>query len=190
MSQKPISSSPRRPAPQARDPALIHLLLVECARRGESITAMARHLGVTYERVAQWRRGEGQVRNARREVLRAAANYLSCAPVYVLVLAGVVDVHDFVFPSSFSARERLRHDLSVMRCDPRFAGLIPNELEEASQGVQMFVVQLYCEATGYPKADAFAGWARALQLAAAGDSSARDELAQRGGEARNDAGLF
>jgi len=190
MPQKPFASSPRRFAPQARDPALIHLLLVECARRGESITALARHLGVTYERFAQWRRGEGKISNAHRAVLRAAADYLNCAPVYVLVLAGVIGVEDFVFPADFPVRERLRHELARMRADPRVAGLMPDGLEGLSQAVQLFVVQLYGEATGLPKAEAFAGWSRALQLAAVDDADARDELARRGEAARKDPALF
>lgn len=189
MPQKP--SIPRsRFVIKARDPALIHLLLVECARRGETVSQLARHLGVTYERLAQWRRGEGSVSRARRNVLRAAADYLGCAPVYVLVLAGLVDVNDFVFPSEFSPGERLRHELAVIAADVRFAGLVPNELADASMAVKLFVVQLYYEATGYPKAEAFNGWSRALQFAAVGDSDARDELARRADATRKDPGLF
>ena len=191
MPQKSSTPTPqRRFVFTARDPALIRLLLVECARRGQTLTELAHHLGVTYERLAQWRRGEGSVSRARREVLRAAADYLGCAPVYVLMLAGVVDVNDFVFPNELSPGERLRHELAIIATDPRFAGLMPNELDQAPTAVKLFVVQLYCEATGYPKAQAFAGWSRAMQLAAAGDSGARDEIALRAEATRKDPGLF
>ena len=78
MPTKAKLRTPRRgyPPPTSDDPPLLRVLIAEATRRGDTLAAMARHLGVSYERVAQWRRRETNIGNASRPVLEAAGAYL------------------------------------------------------------------------------------------------------------------
>jgi transcriptional regulator with XRE-family HTH domain len=153
-------------------------LIAEATRRGDTLAAMARLLGVTYERVAQWRRKEGDIANASRAVFEAAAAYLGIPTVYVLCMTGAINVRDFVHPSRMSARDRVLRQLEYLRLDPGFAGFVPETLWTADPAVQQFVVLLYRElGGGSMKSERPFEWMRAMQLAALGDLQAEAELA-------------
>ena len=81
---------PRRgyPPPQLDDHPLLRVLIAEATRRGDTLAALAGALGVTYERVAQWRRKEANVSKASRCVIESAAKYLGIPTVMVLCLTG------------------------------------------------------------------------------------------------------
>jgi len=167
------------------DPPLLRVLIAEATRRGDTLATMARHLGVTYQRVTQWRRKEGDIANASRTVLEAAGGYLGVPTAYVLCMAGLITALDFTLPSRFSMRERVQRQLESLRLDPAYAGFFPQALCTADPAIQHFVLLLYRELGGGPiKPSRSFEWMRTLQLAALGNLQAQSELAAlRDGEA-------
>lgn len=173
--------TPRRgySPPRAEDPPLLRVLIAEATRRGDTLATMARHLGVTYERVAQWRRKEANIANASRAVFEAAGNYLGVPTAYVLCMVGLITVMDFTHPSRLSMHENLQYQLESLRSDPAFAGFFPDALRTADPAIQHFVVLLYRELGGGPvKTGRPFEWMRSLTLAALGDLQAQSELAE------------
>lgn len=166
------------PPPSADDPPLLRVLIAEAMRRGDTLAAMAKCLGVSYRRVAQWRRREADVANASRVVVEAAAAYLGIPTVYVLCMCGVIGLRDFVPPGDITRRERMQQELEPLRQDGRFAGLIPDALIRADLAVQRLVLLLYRElcADESQSGRAFE-WVRAIHLAALGNAQAERELA-------------
>jgi hypothetical protein len=165
MPSKDNQSSRRRFADKSSNSPLLHLLTSEATRRGDTLTALARALGVSYERVAQWRRGEGDISRASRGVHEAAASYLALTTAHVLCMAGVVRASDFVVPNSPPAGNRIERELSILKEDPAFAAFVPESLWTADTAVQWFVMLLYREvAGGYPTSKVHLEWFNALQL--------------------------
>ena len=105
--------------------------------------ALAQQLGVTYERLGQWKRGEAALRTARRLVHERASHYLQVPVVVVLVLAGSFGARDFLWPSQGNADERLAGELEAMQQDPAVGPFMPASLFEASVEVRWFVVWFY-----------------------------------------------
>src|SRR5687767_3191094 len=93
--------------PTVEDPPLLRVLIAEATRRGDTLSTMARHLGVTYRHVAQWRRREADVSKASRAVFEAAAAYLDVPTAYVLCMAGLVKATDFTYRGGLSLQEAL-----------------------------------------------------------------------------------
>ena len=172
--------TPRRgyPPPTTDDPPLLRVLIAEATRRGDTLAAMAGHLGVTYERVAQWRRKEADIANANRPVFEAAGAYLGVPRAYVLCMVGLITPLDFVHPGRRSMRENAQRELESLRLDPAFAGFVPDALRTADPSVQQFVLLLYRELAGGSARPARPfEWMRALHLASLGDLQAQTELA-------------
>lgn len=184
MSKRTVPKPPGRgrAPPSLDDPPLIRVLLAESGRRGDTLEDVAHALGVPYQRIAEWRRGETNVANAKRTVLRAAAKYLGVPTTYVLCLSGVITVEDLVKPSQVAMPERLRRAMEEVRTDPLWAGLFPSALMTADQEVQRFVALLYRELQGPSDArDAQeVKWMLAIHRAALGDAKAQAELLSYG----------
>jgi transcriptional regulator with XRE-family HTH domain len=177
--------APRRgyPPPTTEDPPLLRVLIAEATRRGDTLATMASHLGVSYERVAQWRRKEANIANANRAVFEAAAIYLGIPTAYVLCMVGLITVLDFTHPSRLSPHERVRRQLESLRQDPAFAGFFPESLRTADPAIQNFVLLLYRELGGVHSTPARPfEWMRTMNLAALGDLQAQAELAALRGE--------
>ena len=171
---------PRRgyPPPQLDDHPLLRVLIAEATRRGDTLAAMACELGVTYERVAQWRRREANVSKASRRVLEAAAAYLNIPTAFVLCMVGILGVQDLLPASQRTLNTHVKLELSRLRVDPYFAGFVPNALFDADPAVQNLVVLLYREvAPANGENQASYRWMRALQLAALGNVEAQADLA-------------
>lgn len=182
MPTKAKVRTPRRgyPPPTTEDPPLLRVLIAEATRRGDTLATMASHLGVSYERVAQWRRRESDIGNANRPVLEAASAYLGVPTAYVLCMAGLVRAMDFAHPTQQSLRERVKQQLESLRRDPAFAGFFPEELLSADAAIQQFVLLLYRELdSGGNRPRRPFEWVRTMHLAALGDLQAQAELATR-----------
>lgn len=180
MSKKSQVRTPRRgySPPTSYDPPLLRVLIAEATRRGDTLATMARHLGVSYERVAQWRRKESDIANANRSVFEAAGVYLGVPTAYVLVMVGLITALDFAHPSRLSMQENLRRQLESLRLDPAFAGFVPEALCTADPTVQQFVAFLYRELADSPiRPGRPFEWMRSMTLAALGDLQAQAELA-------------
>jgi hypothetical protein len=168
----------RNPTPVKGDEQpLLRVLVFEATRRGETLAALAKHLGVTYERLAQWRRNESHIGNASREVHECAAKYLGWPTVLVLTMAGKVGMQDFVWPGQGSLGARVARELELLRQDPYLGAFAPEELAVAAPAVKLFVTFLYRELTGDAGHEKQSyRWIRAMHLAAAGNTDAQAEL--------------
>lgn len=174
-----LKKSRRRvPTPRVQDQPLLRVLIAESTRRGETLSELAAHLGVSYQHVTQWRRNEYNVAHANRPVLEAAGRYLKVPTVIVLCMAGIVGVADFAMSEQGSMLERLEVDLQRMRHDPFFAGFVPDALDKSDRSVQRLVAFLYRELSGgHRDGGRHFEWVRTLELAALGHVQAQSELA-------------
>ncbi len=180
MANKATAAKPRRnfPHPSIDDHPLLRVLIAEAARRGDTLTLLARHLGVSYVRLAQWRRKESDIANASRPVVEAAGAYLGIPTAYVLCMTGVIGLNDFVFPGKESLSDSVNLELRRMRDDPYFAGFAPDALLVADPEIQQFVAFLYRELSGtVGRVRRPDDWFRSMHLAALGDAKAAAELA-------------
>lgn len=154
------------------EPALLRILTSEASQRGDTLTSLASSLGVTYERLAQWRRGEGSIARARKGVHERAARYLGVPTVLVMAMAGLIGVEEFVWPSRASLRERITRDLERMRDNPFVGPFVPPELEQAPESVKLFVLFLFHELDGESEyGRSRYRWLADLHGAAAGERS-------------------
>ncbi|OOG58056.1 LysM peptidoglycan-binding domain-containing protein [Polaromonas sp. C04] len=175
------------PPPVLRDEQpLLRALVAEAARRGDTLAGLAKALGVSYERLAQWRRNVSAIRNAHGFVHENAARYLGVPTVLVLVLAGVVCLEQFVWPQKGPVSERVTRDLERLRQHPFIGPFVPPELAAATPPVQLFVAFLFHELGGdTSRGEPTYRWLTALHQAALGNVEAQGELdALRSGAAQ------
>ena len=135
MTRKNDVRRPRRGYPPAQldDHPLLRVLIAEATRRGDTLAAMAGALGVTYERVAQWRRKEANVSRASRGVLEAAAAYLDIPTAFVLCMVGILGIQDLLPLGRSSLEAHVKLELSRLRmrfgkacsCSGRSPGRFP-----------------------------------------------------------------
>ncbi|WP_309373360.1 hypothetical protein [Rhodoferax sp.] len=170
---------------------LLRVLVWEATRRGETLATLAKQLGVTYERLAQWRRNEGLICNAHRDVHERAARYLGWPTVLVLTMAGTVGLQDFVWPGQGSLDARVARELGRLRQDPFLGGFVPAELAVAAPAVKLFVIFLTHELAGAAgRENQSYHWLRAMQLAAAGHAEAQAEMDTLRAMDNNAPGIF
>jgi hypothetical protein len=152
------------------DQPLLAALLAEAGKRGDSLSGLAASLGVTYERIAQWRRGDSSIGSAKRIVHVNAARYLGIPTVLAILLSGQIRLDEFVWPTRSSLRDRLSDEIKRMRQSPYIGSFVPAELGSATEAIQLFVVFLYQELQGENRSgndrDRYR-WMSALQHAAA-----------------------
>lgn len=193
--KEPKSKQRRNPPPLIRDlHPLLRTLVAEATRREDTLALLAQQLGVTYERLAQWRRGESDISNAHRSVHEGAAKYLGIPTVLVLLMAGAIDIEDFVWPDESSLSDRVARELERLRQDPYIGSVVPPELASASPAVKLFVVFLYRELHG----DTGQGsqgkrayrWLTALNQAAAGNIRGQLDLETLREEAKERTDIF
>lgn len=171
---------------------LMRVLVAQATRRGETLAALSKRLGVSYRRIAQWRRGEANIARARRPVLEAAARYLEVPTAVVLCMSGVIRLEDLMSPVIDTSQARFACDLERMKLSPNLAGLVPESLAAADRSVQAFVVLLWRELSKESDLDAgrIFRWVRAVELAAAGHAQARKELDALDSQATEGMSLF
>lgn len=162
--------------PRLDDQPLLRLLIAEATRRGDTLAALAKALGVTYEHFAQWRRREADVTKASRKVLGAAAEYLQVPTVLVLCLVGTIGLADLEHPSRVSTAEFVRRQIGELRMDPYFAGFFPESLLLAQPAIQHFVAMLYGELAGTRAPQRNYRWMKSIHFAALGNIEAEAEL--------------
>jgi hypothetical protein len=164
-------------SPALDEQPLLRVLVFEATRRAETLSTLAKHLGVTYERLAQWRRNEGLISNAHRDVHERAARYLGWPTVLVLAMAGTLELQDFVWPGSDPLDMRVSRDLERLRQDPFLGAFFPTELATAAPGVRLFVCFLVRQlARDNAQDNQNYNWIRAAHLATAGHADGQAEL--------------
>jgi hypothetical protein len=166
------------PPPLIRDEQpLLKVLVAEATKRGETLASLAKALGVTYERLAQWRRNDALISNAHRSVHENAAQYLGVPTVLVLMFAGTVGLQEFVWPAEDSLKARVGRELERLRQDPYLGPFVPRELAAASPAVKLFVTFLFHELDGgRAQGQPSYRWLKALHEAAIGSAQAQSEL--------------
>jgi transcriptional regulator with XRE-family HTH domain len=172
-------NDPARERKKGDEQPLVRALLAQATRQGHTLGELAQKLGVTYERLSQWRRNVVGISRANESVCQNAARYLGIPTVLAMVMAQKINIQQFVWPGGTSLTERVAHQLERLRQDPFLGGFVPAELTDAAPSVQLFVVFLYRqlegqEGIGYE-------WIHALTRVAAGGVQAGAEGdAQRG----------
>lgn len=166
------------PPPLLRDEQpLLKILVAEASKRGETLASLAKALGVTYERLAQWRRNDAVIGNAHRSVHQKAAQYLGLPTVLVLAFAGWVGLHEFVWPGEESLKVRVDRELERLRQDPYVGPFVPRELASAAPAVKLFVTFLFHELDGgRAQRQPSYRWLAALHEAAIGNAHGQLEL--------------
>lgn len=186
--------APRRrgPPPAVRDEQpLLRALVAEATRRGDTLAALARALGVTYERLAQWRRNDSAIGNAHRVVHEKAAIYLGIPTVLVLTMAGTIGLRELVWPARGSLNDRVGRELERLQQDPFVGPFVPPELASAAPSVRLFVlflVRALDEDTSLEKGGR--RWITALHQAAAGNARGLQELEALHKEATKRSDIF
>lgn len=180
MSSPPTSGRrAKRRWPTTADQPLLRILVAEATRKRITLAALAKALGITYERLAQFRRGEADIANASRETLTAAASFLDVPVVAVLMLAGHIRPQDFLWPLVRTAEELIAEDIEHLHKDPLFASFVTPALRDADFSVQRLVAMLYREACGsWPRIQTLPRWMQALQLASVENQAAEAVLAR------------
>lgn len=170
---------------------LLRLLVAQATERGETLAKLAQALGVTYARLAQWRRDEADICRAHRSVHEKAARYLGLPVVLVLALAGTVTLTDFVWPSRESLSVRVEVELQQLRLDPHLGAFVPLALDNADPAVQLLIAFLYCELK-VPRGGQVTSyrWMTALHQAACGHADAMQGLDKLRVEATKNQSMF
>jgi hypothetical protein len=190
---KSATKSDRAPPPPVihDDQVLLRLLVAQATQSGDTLAKLAQALGVTYERLAQWRRREGDISRAQRSVHENAARYLGVPVVLVLALAGTVSVTDFVWPARESLSARVGKELERLRLDPYLAAFVPPALANADPAVQLLVAFMYRELK-LPKGEQAASyhWMTAMHQAALGHVEGVQAMERLRQEATRDQRIF
>lgn len=147
MTSGKFHSRKKSPETPGNSQPLLRALAEEAKKRGDSLAMLAESLGVTYVRLAQWRRNDADIGAANRSVHKKAASYLGIPPAFVPVLAGTMGLEDFVWPAKESLDARISRELKHMRQDSYVGAFMPETLASSSQEVKMFVAFLYRELT-------------------------------------------
>lgn len=156
---------------------LMRVLVAEAIRRGDTLAQLAKQLGVTYQRLGQWRRGEYAIGNVRPAVYELAGQYLGIPTVMVMVMARKIGLMQFVWPDAAPLKDRVALELKRLRQDPFLGAFVPAELAAASPAIQLFVVFLFHELSGQcAQGEHGYRWLRVLHQAAIGDQHGQLEL--------------
>lgn len=131
----------------AKGGPLLGWLFEECDRRGQTRLEMTDELGVTYSYIYQLRCGVRQTRHLSSEVAGACARYLGVPPVVVKLLAGVIPMTDFTWPSQ-SEDDVIDRALDSMKSDPVARALLPAEVKSLPLEAKRAFALLYSESSG------------------------------------------
>lgn len=141
---------------------LVSSLMRRAEARGDTLSTLAKTMGVSYERFTQWRRGESDIGNAKRGVHQAAASYLGVPTVVVHGLCGKFELADFMVPSGIPIKDRLEHEMARINQHLLFGGFVPRELADAQDSIKVFVIFLIRQLEARSRKQAH--WVRVLQM--------------------------
>ncbi|MBK1683117.1 hypothetical protein [Rhodoferax fermentans] len=153
---------------------LIATLVSMASRRGHKMGDLARELGVTYERLGQWRRRPAEISSAGTDVYDRAAKYLGIPTALVMVMGGKIRLSHFVWPATAPVADRVARELKRLRQDASLGGFVPDGLSNAAPDVQLFVLFLYAQISGQGAKDGMGlPWLSALHQAVTGEQMLR-----------------
>ncbi|MYN15101.1 hypothetical protein GSY71_18370 [Pusillimonas sp. TS35] len=154
---------------------LLRALITKAYREGHTMQHLADTLGVSYARLNQWRRAEGDIGNAQRPVLEAAARYLGIPTILVHVLSGRILLSDLFWPAEENLEKKVDSEIKALYDDPFLGAFTPKELASSESSIKLYVLFLYRElnSAGARRLDSGSGaWLRTIQDAALGQKSA------------------
>lgn len=125
---------------------LLGWLSEECDRRGQTRRELAEELGVTYSYIYQLRCGVRQTRHLSSEVTSACARYLGVPPVVVKLLAGVLQMSDFAWPTQ-SEETVMDKALDTMKLDPVARTLLPADVKSLPLSAKRSLALMYAESS-------------------------------------------
>lgn len=138
------SSTPNDATRRETQP-LLALLHARARLRGHSQNELARKIGVSYRRLAQWQSGEASLKSAQPGVLHAVAQYLDMPRAGVLAYVGLLTLDDFEQPAPLARDVFLHQEIERMRLDPVVGPFVPSAMSDMSYEVQAFILFLYRE---------------------------------------------
>lgn len=168
--------------PNDRQP-LLRALVARAHRNGHSLKHLAKELGVTYERLFQWRSGTGHIANAKRTVHENAARYLGIPMILAQVLAERITLSDLFWPSQENLEFKVESEIRKLYDETFIGAFIPQELAHVPSSVKLFVLFLYRElnSTGNGRLEAgSASWLRAVHDAMFDEVIMKSTLSSRG----------
>jgi len=172
MKKNGVSDGSMRDASQGQSDGqpLVAALISTAIRRGHRLGQLAKELGVTYERLAQWRRRPKEMASASADVYERAAMYLGVPTALAMVMGGQIRLNHLVWPTTAPLADRVTRALERLRNDSFLGGFVPEGLLSATPDVQLFVLFLYEQINGQ---GAISGmglpWANALHQVVTSD---------------------
>lgn len=133
-----------RVEPKEQQP-LLRALIARADRNGDTMQHLAATLGVSYERLNQWRRGLSHIAHAKRSVHENAARYLGIPMILVQVLSERITLSDLFWPSQDNLEFKVEAEIRKLYEDPFLGAFIPRELSGVPSSVKLFVLFLYRE---------------------------------------------
>ena len=125
-----------------RPGALLLSALVKCAsERGQTLTEMAKEVGVTYGYICQLRNGDRKVSSASATFTLGCAIYLGIPHLTALVMAGKLGEKDLYEMNEVPARD-LGSAMEVIVSDAKFGTLVTSEIRLGSVQTRYAFVRL------------------------------------------------
>lgn len=124
---------------------LVGWLEDEARRRGHTFTKLAEQLGVTYGYIAQLRRGIRATDKLTPALVQNSARYLGVPAIVIKLLAGIIDIRDFLLPNETEEQQVERAFRQVLD-NPRVRASMPVQLEALSLEAKKALVLLRAEA--------------------------------------------
>lgn len=153
---------------------LIAALVSTANRRGHKLSELAKELGVSYERLGQWRRRPAEIASAGADVYDRAAKYLGIPTALVMVMGGQIRLSHFVWPAAMPVADRVARELERLRHDESLGGFVPDGLPNADPDIQLFVLFLYAQLRGQGGNEGMGlPWLNALHQAVTGEQILR-----------------
>jgi hypothetical protein len=150
---------------------LLAALISTANRRGHKLGHLAKELGVTYERLGQWRRRPAEIATAGVDVYDRASKYLGVPTALAMVMGGQIRLNHFVWPTTSPLADRVVRELERLRQDALLGAFVPDGLFNASPDIQIFVLFLYRQIYGQDAKDGMGlPWLSALHQAVIGAS--------------------
>lgn len=155
-------------------PPLIAALVSAANRRGQKLGELAKDLGVSSERLGQWRRRPGEISSAGADVYERAAKYLGIPTALAMVMGGQIRLRHFVWPAVTPIADRVAREVERLRHDESLGGFVPDGLSKADADIQLFVLFLYAQLRGQGGTGGMGlPWLNALHQAATGEQMLR-----------------
>lgn len=127
---------------------ILYYLAAEAQNRGDGPQELAKHLGVGYVYMTQLLSGKKGTTRLGREILVAAADYLSAPVASAYLWAGALEPTDFVYQGKYRPAEGSIYE--TMARHPTWGGFVPKkkEWDALSEGTRVGYVLMFEKATG------------------------------------------